>query len=68
MSGATARSARAIKVTDPRLVDTDDDGIPEFTEYTEQAGLRTREAYFGLGVRFFDADGDGYPSNKEEFG
>jgi len=40
--------------------DPDGDGIPTFTEYTEQAGLQTREAFFGLGVRFFDADGDGY--------
>jgi hypothetical protein len=39
--------------------DADGDGIPTFTERTAEAGLATVEARFGLGVRFFDADGDG---------
>jgi hypothetical protein len=39
--------------------DPDGDGVPRFTDVTQEAGLLTEEAYFGLGVRFFDADGDG---------
>jgi hypothetical protein len=39
--------------------DPDGDGVPNFVERTEQAGLLPDDAFFGLGVRFFDADGDG---------
>ena len=39
--------------------DPDGDGIPRFTDRTAESGLATGEAFYGLGVRFFDADGDG---------
>ncbi len=39
--------------------DPDGDGVPRFVDVTREVGLLTDEAYFGLGVRFFDADDDG---------
>jgi hypothetical protein len=40
--------------------DTDGDGVPNFTNATDEAGLRTSQEYYGLGVLFFDSNNDGY--------
>jgi len=39
--------------------DPDGDGVPRFTDATREAGLLPAQASYGLGVMFFDADGDG---------
>jgi hypothetical protein len=39
--------------------DPDGDGVPRFVDATREAGLLTARASYGLGVMFFDAEGDG---------
>ena len=39
--------------------DGERDGVPIFTDATREAGLAVEEPFFGLAVRFFDADDDG---------